>query len=64
MTDQERAMRFGYLLSEIEQLSRTVLDGHADFVGLTVLIARLAEEAKQIAGEISREALDKVTGDG
>ena len=54
-------MRFGFLMSEIELLARAVLDGHDDPVGLTVLISMHAEEAKAIAGEVSREALDKVT---
>ena len=63
MTADERAQRFGFLLSEIEQLACALLDGRADdIVGVVTLMSMHIEEAKSIAYEVSREALDKVVG--
>lgn len=61
MTD-ERAMRFGYLLSEIEVQARQILDGAIDDIPTKLLSMMLKlDEAQQIAFAASREALDKVT---
>lgn len=60
MTD-ERAMRFGYLLSEIEIRARKILDGvEPDIPTAMVLMNDHVREATSIALEVSREALDKV----
>jgi hypothetical protein len=62
VTANERAMRFGYLLSEIEMHVRMLLRGEAtDTVAFLALISLKLDEAREIAAEVSREALDKVT---
>jgi hypothetical protein len=60
----ERAKRFRYLLSEIEVRARKILDGdcEADVLGSLAVMALHLGEATAIFGEVSREALDKVTG--
>jgi hypothetical protein len=58
----ERAMRFGYLLSEIELRARLIRDGRArDTMASLALIQVHLAEATKIFAEVSREALDKVT---
>lgn len=62
MTPDERAMRFGYLLSEIEVKARAILDGSApDIVAEIETIYVNVIHAREIAYEVSREALYKVT---
>lgn len=64
MTDPERAMRFGYLLSEIEIGARRILDGTTNDITVEMIAIRLAyDEAWGINVEVSREALDKVVNE-
>lgn len=64
MNEQERAMQFGYLLSEIEIEARALLDGTAPDIMVVLAQMKLdLDAAILIAAEVSREALDKVTGD-
>ena len=59
MTD-ERAMRFGYLLSEMEMGIKGIQAMTMDDVMLALsLIRRDLDEATEIMAAISREALDK-----
>lgn len=63
MTDPERAMRFGHLLSEIEIGARRMLDGDfTDGMAALALLALWLREATEIYAEVSREALDKIGG--
>jgi hypothetical protein len=58
----ERAMRFVYLLSEIEVRAQRLLRGQERDILLTLLEMKVElEEATEIAQEVSREALDRVT---
>lgn len=57
-------MRFGYLISEIEVRARRLLDGQApDIIAALGVMQRDLTEAKEIAAEVSREALDKTVSD-
>jgi hypothetical protein len=57
----ERAMRFGYLLSQIELGARSIRLGGVDDIPLALYqMAEQLSEAGAIMREISREALDKV----
>jgi len=61
VSEQERAMRFGYLVSEVEVGARSILDGRADDVPATLLrMTTDLAESYVIAMQVSREALDKV----
>jgi len=57
----EKAARFGYLLSEVEVIMKMILGGHEHDVPTALARAQLyLGEAKQIMGEISREALERM----
>jgi len=54
-------MRFGYLLSEIEMHAKALLAGEAVDIVLSLMqMQDYLAEAREIAYEVSREALDKV----
>jgi len=57
----ERAMRFGYLLSEIEIAARKIRNGQVDDIpAAMVLMFKHVTEANFLVREVSREALDGV----
>jgi hypothetical protein len=57
--EAERALRFGYLLSEIELSAKAILAGREHDIPLALIQMDLnVYEAKRIAAEVSREALD------
>jgi hypothetical protein len=62
MTD-ERAMRFGYLLGDRDDLQVDPRRNVNDIPEAMVRVAREADEAMLIAMEVSREALDKVVSE-
>ena len=60
----ERAMRFGYLLSQIELGARSVLMGGVDDIPLALYqMGEQLSEAGAIMREVSREALDQIVGE-
>jgi hypothetical protein len=62
VSDPERMMRFGYLLSEIEVgAERLRLGLEEDVMAAVVRLCLHAVELRGIAFEVSNEALDKVT---